>query len=56
MWQRLVGAWLILDAIASEIYDVEQIHRDRMDDPPLKVHAVRFIRALIGAALLALGG
>ena len=56
MWQRLVGAWLILDAIASEIYDVEQIRRDRMDDPPLKVHAVRVIRASIGAALLALGG
>jgi len=56
MWQRIVGAWLIIDAIGSELYDLEQIRRDRMDDPPLKVHAVRVIRALIGAALLTLGG
>ena len=52
---KAVGVWLVADAVGSWLYDTRKILQGEHDPPHLVEHAVRFIRALIGAVLVAIG-
>ena len=45
---KVLGVWLIVDALGSWLYDMNRIAKGEMDGQKLIVHAVRFIRTLIG--------
>ena len=51
---KVLGVWLIVDALGSWLYDMNRIAKGEMDGQKLIVHAVRFIRTLIGTFLIAL--
>ena len=51
---KVLGVWLIVDALGSWLYDMNRIVKGEMDGQKLIVHIVRFIRTLIGTLLIAL--
>jgi len=51
---KVLGVWLIVDALGSWLYDIDRIVKGKMDDQKLIVHIVRFTRTLIGTFLIAL--
>ena len=51
---KVLGVLLIIDAIGSWLYDLERVNNNEMTEQKPVVHAVRFVRALIGTYLLSL--
>ncbi len=51
---KVLGAWLIVDALRSWLYDMDRIKKGEMDGQKPIVHAVRFIRTLIRTFLITL--
>jgi hypothetical protein len=45
---KVLGVWLIIDAVGSWLYDIDRINNDEMSEQKLVVHVVRFVRGIIG--------
>jgi len=49
---KVLGIWLIVDALGSWLYDAKKQLEEDSDPPHMIVRIVRFVRALIGTFLL----
>ncbi|MEM2922555.1 MAG: hypothetical protein QXF26_09610 [Candidatus Bathyarchaeia archaeon] len=45
---KVLGIWLIVDALGSWLYDIKKQLEEDSDQPHMIVHIVRFVRVLIG--------